>query len=433
MKKIMVVDDESIFQYLAKTMLESAYDVVTVSSGEEALQCFEQEKPDLVLSDLMMPGMSGLELQDSLKQKYGGKTPVVFMTSDYRQETEVDGFRGGAMDFIHKPFQKEVLLRRIDIILSSISKMEDLQSEASTDLLTGLLNKVYAEKELTEICRNGQGTILLMDLDSFKLVNDCVGHDAGDKVLIKFSEVINSVVRNKDIAGRIGGDEFIIFCNNVINRNVVEAKARQIAGMFSTACEEILGQDSQIPIGVSIGAVYVPNEGTDFAELFKKADKALAGVKQNGKHGFAIYNDGSEKEAVPEGAGINISRAVLDERNEPAGAYEVGQEGFRDIYRFLKRSVKNYYNSVQYCVFTIGVDGDDNKLEEVMDNFGRTLLHSLRCSDVFTKNGKDQYWLLLLESNTHDAENVVINRILNNWKETHRIDDVEVIYEVEDI
>ncbi len=433
MKKIMVVDDENIFQYLAKTMLEPTYEVVCAQSGEEALECFEKEAPDLVLSDLMMPGMSGLEFQDKLKQKYGDKIPVVFMTSDYRQEAEIDSFRGGAADFIHKPFQKEILLRRLEIILSGISRIEDLQEEASTDLLTGLLNKVYVEKEITDICKNSFGTLMLMDLDSFKLVNDYLGHDVGDQVLKKFAGVLHKVVRSKDIAGRIGGDEFIIFCSNVNSKNVIEQKAEQITDMFDTAVKDVIGKDGNIPLGVSIGAVNIPYEGREFPELFKKADKALQSVKQHGKHGLSIYKNDSVEEESVKCEGLVTGRAILDERNEPNGAFEVSAQSFRDVYRFLKRAVKNYNNTVQYGIFTIDTDGRDELLEDAMDSFGKALKCSLRCSDTYTKNGSNQYWLLLPESNTEDAHNVVLKRIMDNWHKDYNVKGVTVNCDIEDI
>ncbi len=432
MKKIMVVDDENIFQYLAKTMLEPTYEVVCARSGAEALECFEEESPDLVLSDLMMPGMSGLEFHDKLKQKYGDKIPVVFMTSDNRQEAEINSFRGGAVDFIHKPFQKEILLRRLDIILSGISKIEDLQEEASTDLLTGLLNKVYAEKEITDVCKNSFGTLMLMDLDSFKLVNDYMGHDVGDQVLRKFAGVLHKVVRNKDIAGRVGGDEFIIFCSNINSKNVIEAKAEQIKEEFDTAVKEVLGKQDKIPLGVSIGAVNIPYEGRNYQELFKKADKALQSVKQHGKHGLAIYKEDTTEEKIAACESLNSGRAILDERNDPVGSFEVGVESFRDIYRFMKRAVKNYNNTVQYGIFTINAN-NSKLLEKAVDSFGEALHKSLRCSDVYTRNSSNQYWLILPESNTEDAHNVVVKRIMDNWHEDFKEQGVSIDYEVEDI
>lgn len=457
MKKIMVVDDEELFLFLTKSMLEASYDVVCVHSGEEALSCFDEEKPDLVLADLMMPGINGLELQEAFNEKYIEKVPMVFMTSDDRDETEINTLRGGAMDFIHKPFQKEVLLRRVGNILSNLSQMENLKEEARTDLLTGLLNKSYSEKLLTERCATKRGCLMLLDLDSFKLVNDMNGHDTGDKILVAFSDVLKKVVRNMDIAGRIGGDEFVAFCSNVTSKLIVETKANQIQEMFAAASKEILGEDSPIPIGVSIGVVYVPNEGTEYAELFKKADKALYNVKQNGKHGFAIFNEGAEIAEELKDASIQKTRSVLDERSEPTGAFELGSEGFRDVYRFLKRSVKNYHSVVQYGIFTIELDEDtpetyagglkpytgaDDKaseeapsveLEDIMDRFGVILNHSLRCSDVYTRNGTNQYWLLLPESSTQDCIAVVVARVIDNWKEAFRNDNVHIKYEIEDI
>ena len=436
MKKIMIVDDEEIFQFLAKSMLEGTYDVLCVSSGLEALSVFDKEKPDLVLADLLMPQMSGLELQEKLKEKYDGRVPVVFMTSDDREETEINSLNGGAMDFIRKPFQKDILLRRVGNILTNIEKMEDLKEEARTDLLTGLLNKSYSEKEISSCCKKDRGALMIFDLDSFKLVNDLAGHDKGDEIIVAFANILKSVVRSTDIAGRVGGDEFVAFCTNVTSRIIVEAKIGQITSMFNSAIREILGEDNTIPLGVSTGVVYVPLEGTDYNDLFKKADKALYNVKQNNKHGFAIYNEEASENIINQEADLKKTRVILDERNEPRGALELGKDGFRDVYRFLKRSVKNYHSVVQYGIFTIEIiteENEDSNLDEIMNAFGVTLCHSLRCSDVYSRSGANQYWVLMPESNTEDCIAVAVRRVIDNWKETGKAKGVHITYEIEDI
>ena len=438
MEKIMIVDDEEIFQFLAKSMLEGTYDVVCVSSGTEALSVFDMEKPDLILADLLMPEMTGLDLQEALKDKYEGVVPIVLMTSDDREESEIKSLKGGALDFIRKPFQKDILLRRVGNILTNISRIENLREEARTDLLTGLLNKSYSESEISECCRHGSGALMLFDLDSFKLVNDLVGHDTGDEVIIAFANILKSMVRAKDVAGRIGGDEFIVFCSNVSNRFIVESKVNRIKSMFDEAITEILGEDNTIPLGVSTGIVYVPAGGREYSELFKKADKALYNVKQNNKHGFCIYNE--EDGTSPEKADVSLkkTRSILDERNEPVGAFELGKDGFRDVYRFLKRSVKNYHTVVQYGIFTLELEegnsaSGDISLDNLMEVFGVTLCHSLRCSDVYTRSSSNQYWVLLPESNTEDCIAVVVQRVMDNWKETGKAEGVRIKYEIEDI
>ena len=435
MQKIMVVDDEEVCLYITKNMLENDYDVVCASSGEEALSLFDKENPQLVITDLLMPNMSGFELQKSFKDRYGSRVPMIFMTSDNREEQEAMGFRVGAADYIHKPCSKEILLSRIGRVFDNIEHMRTLEAEARTDLLTGLYNKGYAESEITDCCKHRSGVLMVIDLDSFKLVNDLFGHDAGDEVLVSFAGILKTVIRNRDIVGRIGGDEFIVFCNNIKDKFIIDAKTKQLNRLLRDEARRILGEEFDIPLGASVGAVFVPAEGTKFDDLFKKADKALYQVKQNGKHSFYIY-ESDEKITLPEiAADIKNSFAVLDERGEPSGSFEVSGDAFTQIYRYLKRSIFNYNTLVQFGIITLHFnEGTTTEAAEaIMDAFAGILRSSMRFSDVFTRKGKNQFWLLIPESNREDSVTIVIERILSRWKELPASSGATVTHEIETI
>ena len=103
MKKIMIVDDEQVSLLMTNHILSTAYQTYMAESGLEAMEVFEKEKPDMVLSDLRMPGMSGLDLQQRLSELYGRQIPFMFMTADHDDEAESKGFENGAMDYIRKP------------------------------------------------------------------------------------------------------------------------------------------------------------------------------------------------------------------------------------------------------------------------------------------------------------------------------------------
>ncbi|WP_026527418.1 diguanylate cyclase domain-containing protein [Butyrivibrio sp. VCD2006] len=435
MQKIMVVDDEELCLYVTKNMLEGEYDVVCASSGEEALSMFDKENPQLVITDLLMPNMSGFELQKHFREKYGQGVPMIFMTSDAREEQEAMGLRIGAADYIHKPCNKEILLSRVGRVFDNLEHMKNLEAEARTDLLTGLYNKSYSESEIASCCEHRSGVLMVVDLDSFKLVNDLAGHDAGDEVLVSFAGILKTVIRNRDVVGRIGGDEFIIFCNNIKDKFIIDAKTRQMNRMLRAEAERILGEDCNIPLGASVGAVFVPSEGTEFAELFKKADKALYQVKQNGKHSFCIFESANKEPAPDINANIKNCFALLDERGEPGGAFGVSNDAFTQIYRYLKRSVFNYNTMVQFGVisleFASGISADD--AEEAMTAFAGVLKTSLRFSDVYTRKGKNQYWLLIPESNREDSVSIVIERILTKWKATPSSEKATISYEIETI
>ena len=403
MNKILVVDDEEMMLMMARHILSTKYEIITASDGFEAIELFESERPDMVLSDLMMPEMDGYELHRILQEKSAGSVPIMFMSADESEESESKGFEVGAEDYIRKPLKPDVLLRRVGIIMENLDKIRGLEAAASTDQLTKLLNKSSAQKEIGAAVKNSSGALLMIDLDSFKLINDIYGHIAGDKILICFAELIKNVIREKDLAGRMGGDEFIVFLENIFDEKVLKSKASYLNSEILKSARKMFGEDIEIPLGTSIGAVFVPEEGRDFQILYEKADKALYEVKQHGKHGISIY--GANKQAGKDIlAGISQTQMILGERNTESGAYYVEFEDFKKIYRLVSRIVSDYKREVILMQITL-------LEEEYLDEFKEILPDSLRKSDCVTCSGK-KFLILLMESTEHESE-VVKNRIIS--------------------
>ena len=433
MKKILIVDDAVFMQKATSAMLSHKYETICASSGEEALAIYEKEKPDMILTDLLMPGMTGLELQKKLQERYYDQVPIMFMTADENEENESRGLEGGAMDYIRKPFKQELLLRRVDNIMRQVNRIAGLKMVAEHDPMTGLLNKANAQKTLGELCLHASGTLMMIDLDSFKLVNDIYGHGMGDRVLIRFAEIIRSAIRASDVAGRMGGDEFIVFCKDIKDDALIAEKTRQINEGIVASAKEFMGENFNIPLGASIGAVCVPEEGTDFAELYKKADKALYRVKQNGKHGAAVYHgETAETEEAGKSKEISTSiegiRMILEERNRQKGAYALSSDHFLCVYRYAVRVIENNHKTFGLVLFSLRpVSGAAE--QDAIDHFGEVLGSSLRRSDVYTKNGKTQYIALLTEA---DGENrkVILDRVLDNWNRAGESKSLIVTYEI---
>ena len=139
-----------------------------------------------------MPEMDGFEtlrrLRDYEKEHDHPETPVIFLTADENTGSETKGFEMGVSDYIRKPFNPEVLLRRIDNVISMQTEMQSLKSEATTDKLTGLLNKGATSVEFSKMCTKSTGCLMMIDLDSFKLVNDLYGHKDGRQGAYSFCE-----------------------------------------------------------------------------------------------------------------------------------------------------------------------------------------------------------------------------------------------------
>lgn len=410
MKKILIVDDENIYRKLSSAILSAEYEIVCASSGAEAIELFQREKPDLVLSDLIMPGIDGYELQQILQEKSLEPVPVMFMTADESDESESKGFRLGASDYIRKPLKADVLLRRVNNVLDKLDKIHGLTVAANLDLMTGLLNKTAAQKAIAKLCAESQGVLMLLDLDSFKLVNDIHGHAMGDKILIRFAELIRGVIRSTDIAGRIGGDEFIAFCQNIRDDKTILNKVRFLNHQLLVSAKNLMGEDMNIPLGTSIGAVFVPDEGTDFETLAAKADKALYQVKNHGKHGCEFF--GTAQKMTADTKTISQTQMILSERSKERGAYFVNFDEFKAIYQYSARLNDNANGSAQFLGMTLETDSED-----VRGEFLQMLIKNLRRSDCVTRNGKSQFLVVL---NSLPPENIeaVKKKITTAWQAT---------------
>ncbi len=432
MKKILIVDDMKVSLMMTENMLSGEYKTFCASSGPEAIEIYHQERPDMVLSDLQMPGMSGYELQKKLQSEYQEQIPFMFMTADQDEEAESKGFDNGAMDFIRKPFRPDVLLRRVANILQTVEQIEGWKRHASTDSLTGLLNKTSAETDLKEVCRQATGALMMIDLDNFKLVNDIYGHSMGDKILISFADIIRTAMRPSDLVGRLGGDEFIAFCQGMCDEAGIANKSEYINRCLLQSAKDLMGEDMMIPLGASMGCVFVPAHGTHFSELYKKVDKMLYSVKQNGKHGYRIYDE--HQALSPEQlASLTHIEMILGERNQLPGAMALPLDGFQAVYRFLRRTVGIY--NIPACILVFSLNPEDDEtfpLLEAEDQFYQVLQTTLRKGDAVTRNGSNQFVVLL--SNTGYPElGHAVERIRRNWENTPAGEALSFSYEWADL
>jgi diguanylate cyclase (GGDEF)-like protein len=435
MSRILVVDDEPLIQKMVGNTLRESFKVLVVGSGEEAIEICDKELPDLILSDLYMPVMDGFQMYTAIKEKHGADTPpVIFMTGKEDASTEGRGFELGASDFIYKPFYKDILIHRIENVLKNHEHIQDLTKEATTDGLTGFLNKINVSETLSDICERESGALLIIDLDSFKLVNDMFGHDKGDLILSEFADLIRQYTRSEDITGRIGGDEFVAFLKGVKDERPVSEFTTRINEQLVIKTKAILGETMKIPIGASIGTVFVPLHGTNFNDLFHMADKALYAVKLNGKHGYAIYNDNNVNAAstTPEEDMKMLSR-IFEERHTANCALWVGQEAFSYIYRYMLRFIQSYHGVAYKVLFTVTPKEEDISSElftKIVEAMGGILKNSLRKSDIMMQSKANQFFLFLPEI-TEEYIDGVIWRTIGVWEKNEYSKYVDVDYEAE--
>ncbi len=218
---IFVVDDnETNLQVAGHILRKNDYRVTVLGSGRELLaQINPADLPDLILLDIKMPEMDGFAALSHLRAKEQTlgipEIPVIFLTADETADTEKQGFEAGVSDYIRKPFDPDILLRRVHNIITKEKRLHVLRTEAETDKLTGLLNKAAVSRLMPELCASDRGCLMIIDMDSFKLVNDLYGHSMGDQVIISFSAILRSVMPDSSRIGRIGGDEFLVFAGGM--------------------------------------------------------------------------------------------------------------------------------------------------------------------------------------------------------------------------
>lgn len=421
-KWIIVVDDDTANLKMAGHILsKNNMRVTALKSGSSFLEYVnENGMPDLVLLDIKMPVMDGFETLEKLrqieKQKGLMKTPVIFLTADEDVDTETRGFEVGVSDFIRKPFNPDVLLRRIDNIMSNSQEMHDLKSEATIDKLTGFLNKGATAVELSKMCSEKTGCLMMIDLDSFKLVNDIYGHAMGDKVLIACAEIIKKNVPEGSPCGRLGGDEFATFAAGVSSVSVVADIAEKINADITKSAKELMGDDMSIPLGASIGGIFVPRFGNDYNTLIKLADKSLYIVKKNGKHGYGLYSDDIEDDSETSMFDIHTISEILGERSIQDVALQLDKESFSPVYRYVIRYIIRHHISGCKVLFTLEpANGEkDAKFYENVDEFGKRIRGSLRKSDIFMRNNKNQYFVFLTDIRADSVEKV-ITHLVHDW------------------
>ena len=440
-KHILIVDDVTTNLKLAADVLKDNYQLSMAKSGAQALEFLKKAKPDLILLDVRMPGMDGYETLENIKANTEtSNIPVVFLTVDDQRESEIKGLKMGAMDFILKPFEPQVMLSRIEKILQIEDLRKNLSNSAKKDPLTGLYNRKFFEDDLAKyfISKN-KGIFLLIDVDNFKTVNDMYGHVFGDNVLCKFSKIISNNVGPRDLAGRIGGDEFAVF----LKGDYSDDEVNSYCDMILTCVHNEMRDASELSYNpsVSIGISVSPDDGVDFQTLYHRADKALYYVKQNGKDNYHYYKQREEYlnssiENFNSEQDLSRLEGFMKEKNYENGALRVEYEGFKNIVHFVQRTIARSNQTVWMILFTLTHSGPDKltteMLEEAMQEVERAIVVSLRMGDVTTQYSSFQYVTLLMNADEEDSRQIA-QRIITTWQDVSDDKYMTLTYDLKNI
>ena len=293
---VLIVDDDlSVRNTMDEYIANAGFSTLAASSAEEALELIEKNTFAVVITDIRLPGLGGLELTKVIKQKNGSDVIVVTgYSDDYSYEEAINI---GASDFVIKPVRLEELLLRLRRVLKErqlsserTRMMQKLQKLATTDGLTKLYNSrsFYSQLEL-EVDRYNRYkhplSLLLLDIDNFKDFNDNFGHLEGDKVLVRFSQIIKSCLRTNDSAYRYGGEEFTVILPET-NGDEAKTVAQRIRSSLETEKFKPI-PDKNAKITISIGVTqYFPKE--ELSAFIRRADKAMYLSKKNGRNRVTV-------------------------------------------------------------------------------------------------------------------------------------------------
>jgi diguanylate cyclase (GGDEF)-like protein len=289
--RLLIVDDQPLNIRLFHEIFHADHEVFFATNGEDALEFCRTTLPDLILLDVIMPGLNGYEVCRRLKaDPRTSEIPVVFVTAQSEASEEEDGLAAGAVDFIAKSASANVMRARVRTLLTLKRQSDLLRRLARIDGLTGLANRRHLDETLASewrrCTRSGKPLSLIMiDLDHFKLFNDRYGHQAGDACLKQVSGCLNAgFTRSHDLVARYGGEEFVCVMPET-SLEGAEAKAHSLEKAVRAL--GIPHENSSVPGGIvtiSLGvAVAVPDVGDECAELILCADRSLYMAKDAGR------------------------------------------------------------------------------------------------------------------------------------------------------
>lgn len=295
-ENILIVDDDAGIRDSMTAFIERAgYATYSADSAEQAIDRLKEHQMEVVITDIILPGMDGLDLTDIIKNDYD--IDVIVMTGYSSEYSYEEAINKGASDFVFKPVRYEELLLRLKRVIKERNLTRErermlgkLQNLAITDGLTHLYNSRHFYHQLAvEVGRalryKHHLALLLMDIDHFKRYNDKYGHLEGDKVLVRIAQVINSCLRGMDSAYRYGGEEFTILLPETTADEAMTVAER----LRAAVSEETFTPSPEIDltITVSIGVTeYLRDEKK--SSFVQRADQAMYLSKEKGRNGVSV-------------------------------------------------------------------------------------------------------------------------------------------------
>ncbi|QBJ63895.1 MULTISPECIES: diguanylate cyclase [unclassified Pseudoalteromonas] len=289
--KILIVDDDALNRIILEKTLSDEHEIYLVTSGEEALAFVKHTQVDLIILDIMMPGMNGYDVLVELKESsLSHAIPIIFISANSSHEDEAKGLELGAMDYIVKPFCASIVKVRVRNQLLIKQKNDLLEMLASIDGLTEIPNRRYLDENLEREWRrskrnNSSMCVLLIDIDHFKRYNDCYGHRAGDECLKTVAQTLAAQCeRGSDFVARYGGEEFVAVLPETNKQGAIAFanKLRKAINDLNIEHNASLNA-SHITISIGIASSESSQAYTEKA-LLEEADSGLYNAKKLGRN-----------------------------------------------------------------------------------------------------------------------------------------------------
>ncbi|UXM90814.1 diguanylate cyclase [Paenarthrobacter sp. JL.01a] len=295
--KILIADDDQISRMITKAAVEqSGHECIVAVDGDSAWQLFKEHSPEAVVTDLMMPGLNGLDLCRAIRAAEEDRyTYVILVTSHGSREDVLAGMEAGADDYVTKPldpFNLHIRLlaaQRITSLHADLARYRSaLTEQARTDPLTKVHNRLKLSEDLGDLQDGSRGYCLAMvDVDNFKSYNDIYGHQAGDAALVAIAATLSGEIRASDAVYRFGGEEFLLLL-----REQTAATAEKVMERIRSAVHDLRIEHSGDPDGVltiSAGiSAFKDGRRAGTEQLLREADLALYAAKAAGRNRVAL-------------------------------------------------------------------------------------------------------------------------------------------------
>jgi diguanylate cyclase (GGDEF)-like protein len=300
---VMIIEDHPDQRELLEIVLQKeGYRVVTAANGVEALDKLAKEPVRVILSDVMMPKMDGFELMRKIRGNPEYKNVyIILITARIQERDRVQGLDLGADDYITKPFSFSELLARVRVGARVVQYQQHLEHQALIDSLTSLFNRRAFERKMEEEFERAMRyhhalSLIILDVDDFKKINDTYGHHWGDQVLKKIAEHLRTKTRRSDYPSRYGGEEFVLILpeTDVENALRVDSKVRS---EIKTTTFDSKGRAFSVTVSTGLSST-CNKEYSNWQQMLEDADQALYLAKNRGKDRVEVFFNETQREAI---------------------------------------------------------------------------------------------------------------------------------------